>query len=148
MLLTDSERARAAFYGELTGVAKGASSEAVGEVAARFEKAVVVRTEAQIGLRFKRGLIIAITAIFIASVIAMWTALYLLFSTEVDLLRAKIIAPADRIIDSKVAITLIGATVVEIAIAFGLIAKNLFGLPANSADELPANKPPASQQRS
>ena len=140
MLITDSEKARVAFYGELTAAAKGTSPEAVGKAAEKFEKAVVKRTEAEIGAGFKKGLIVAITAIFIGSVIVMWTALYLLFSTEVDLLRTKVIAPADRIIDSRVATTLIGATVVQIAVAFGLIAKNLFGSTITSTETRPAEQ--------
>jgi hypothetical protein len=126
MLITDSEKARADFYSELTAAAKGTSPESIGTAAAKFEHSVVKRTEAEIGIKFKKGLIVAITVIFMVSVVAMWIALYLIFSTEVDLLRGKVISASDRIIDSKVAMTLIGATVVQIGVAFGLIANSLF----------------------
>jgi hypothetical protein len=134
MLLTDSEKARLTFYNEITSAAADASSEELQLAAARFEHKVIKRVETEIGVDFKKGLIIAVTFIFIASVFAMWTALYLIFNTEVDLIRSKFISTSDRIIDSKVAVTLIGATVVQIAVAFGIMTKNLFGSVAGNAE--------------
>lgn len=132
MLISDSEKARAAFYEEVLR-APAASPEKASGLVANFEQSIVQRTETEIGVKFKQGLIIAITAIFIASVIVMWVTLYMIYTDEVLLLKASTLKPGDRIIDSKVVSTLIGATVVEIAVAFAMIARYLFTRPSVAA---------------
>jgi hypothetical protein len=71
----------------------------------------------------------AIIAAFLIVNLATLYGIYILYRSDADNLRAKLIGPDQRVIDTSVVIALLGATTVQLGAMAVIMAKYLFPLP-------------------
>ena len=127
-MIHKSELARQEFISELL------SKSEHNTVVESDVRAAVKKFEEVIGVNFKKNVIKVVVFIFIASVLILWAGLGCVAKTEAALIAAGRLQPSERVITEKVILSLIVATVSQVAISFGLMMKFMFGNNAPAQD--------------
>jgi hypothetical protein len=109
--------------GNLIAVLKGAGDS---HVSSKKIDEAVEALEESIGVGTKKAVIYIVVLLFVVSVGFLWLIFINMYSDELRLLEKGTIKPQDRIIDSKVLMTIIAGTVTQVSISFGSIMYFLF----------------------
>ena len=85
----------------------------------------IALSDARVRARVSYAIITAFLVVNLATLLG----LYIIYTADAADLRAKLVAPGQRVIDSRVVMTLLGATTVQLGSMAVIMAKYLFPLP-------------------
>jgi len=108
------------------------SSEGAPSVSTRTIRSNLLNLDFAVLILLRALMAFVLVVLFVAINYQVWQLIVQAFESDVELLRAKVIQPDQRLVTDKVLITLITATAVEVAVCIAAVVRYLFpGKPRN-----------------